>query len=96
MTEKKIVTDALKKIESRMPEFEAKYHDAVSKALKFANAEISMLQKKIASLEKKDGAGATQVKREVKAAAIKVTKKPALKKALKKATAVKKAVAGSR
>ncbi|HLP51649.1 MAG TPA: hypothetical protein VK154_12250 [Chitinophagales bacterium] len=84
---KKIVDSAIKKIESRMPELEKKYHEAVTKATKFANAEIAMLQKKVAGFEKKNGT-VKQASTAVKSAAKKAAKKPAVKKAVK---AVKKA-----
>ena len=82
---KKIVTSAIKKIEDRMPAFEARYNEAVSKALKFAHAEIAMLQKKIDALEKKGGS--KTVKRELKTVAKKVVRKVATKTKARKVAA---------
>jgi polyhydroxyalkanoate synthesis regulator phasin len=75
---KRIVDSAVKKMESKMPEFEARYREAVDKAMKFAHEEIAVLQKKIATYERRNGA-------QKKAA-------PAAKKAGGKKAAAKKSV----
>jgi len=54
---KRIVDNAVRKLESKMPHFEARYREAIDKAMKFANAEISRLQKKVVSCERENGTG---------------------------------------
>jgi len=48
---KKIVADAIKKIEARRPEIEARYNDAVHKFVKTTATEMTKLQKRIVQLE---------------------------------------------
>ena len=48
---KKLVGEALKKVEARRPEIEAKYNAAVHKFVKFSSTEVSKLQKRIEKLE---------------------------------------------
>ena len=74
---KKLVGEAIKKVESRRPEIEAKYNEAVHKFVKFSTSEVSKLQKRIEKLEgqlKVKGAAAPR------AAAKPVAKKPAKKR----------------
>jgi len=49
---KKIVGDAIKKVEARRPEIEARYNEAVHKFVKLTTTEVSRLQKRIEGLEK--------------------------------------------
>jgi len=78
---KKIVGEAIKKVEARRPEIEAKYNEAVHKFVKLTTSEVSKLQKRIEKLE-----GQLTVR---KGAAAKPAAKPAPKAAAKK-TAKKK------
>ena len=74
---KKLVGDAIKKVEARRPEIEAKYNEAVDKFVKLGASEVSKLQKRIEKLEgqlKVKGATAP------KAAAKPVAKKKARKR----------------
>src|SRR5579863_5000282 len=48
---KKIVGEAIKKVEARKPELEAKYNEAVHKFVKVTSSEVSKLQKRIEKLE---------------------------------------------
>lgn len=48
---KKLVGEAIKKVEARRPEIEAKYNEAVHKFVKLSAAEVSKLQKRIEKLE---------------------------------------------
>ena len=48
---KKLVGDAIKKVEARRPEIEAKYNEAVHKFVKLTTSEVSKLQKRIEKLE---------------------------------------------
>jgi len=48
---KKIVANAVKNMQGHLPDIEGKYHQAVMKVVKLANAEIQMLQKGISRLE---------------------------------------------
>jgi len=82
---KKIVGEAIKKVEARRPEIEAKYNEAVHKFVKLTTSEVSKLQKRIEKLEgqltvKKGGASAP------KAAAKPVAKKKSSKKKVKRAS----------
>lgn len=83
---KKIISEAVKKVESQRPALEAKYNEAVHKFVKLSSSEVGKLQKRIEQLEKqltikKQGATAP------KAAAKPVAKKKAKKKVVaKKAT----------
>ncbi|MFN8299675.1 MAG: hypothetical protein U0T75_11250 [Chitinophagales bacterium] len=79
---KRIVADAIKKVEARRPEIEAKYNEAVHKFVKFTNTEIDKLQKRINKLE---GQVAVGKKVAAKPAAKPVAKKKAKKKVAKKA-----------
>ena len=74
---KKLVGEALKKVEARRPEIEARYNEAVHKFVKFSSSEVSKLQKRIEKLE-----GQLKVKANPapKAAAKPVAKKPAKKR----------------
>ena len=89
---KKLVAEALKKVEAQRPAIEAKYNETVHKFVKLTNAEIDRLQKKITKLE-----GQVTVKKGVAAAkpaakpAAKKTAKPAAKKTAKKPAAKKAA-----
>lgn len=91
---KKLVAEALKKVEAQRPAIEAKYNETVHKFVKLTNAEIDRLQKKITKLEGqvtvKKGAAAKPAakpaaKKTAKPAAKKTAKKPAAKKAAKPA-----------
>ena len=93
---KKLVAEALKKVEAQRPAIEAKYNETVHKFVKLTNAEIDRLQKKITKLEGqvtvKKGAAAKPAakpaaKKTAKPAAKKTAKKPAAKKAAKPAAA---------
>ena len=89
---KKIVGEAIRKVESRRPEIEAKYNEAVHKFVKLTSSEVSKLQKKIEKLEgqlKVKGAA----KPVAKPAAKPVAKKKAKKKVVKKAAPVASAPA---
>ena len=86
---KKIVGEAIKKVEARRPEIEAKYNEAVHKFVKLTSSEVSKLQKRIDKLEnqltvKKTGSTAP------KAAARPVAKPTAKKKSKKKVARVTK------
>jgi len=77
---KKIVGEAIKKVEARRPEIEAKYNEAVHKFVKLTTSEVGKLQKRIEKLEnqltvKKAGAAKPAAKAAPKAAAKKVAKK---------------------
>ncbi|MDB5282036.1 MAG: hypothetical protein JWO06_1111 [Bacteroidota bacterium] len=82
---KKIVGEAVKKVEARRPEIEAKYNEAVHKFVKLTSSEVSKLQKRIEKLEGqltiKKGASSAS-----KAAAKPVAKKKSAKKKVKKAS----------
>jgi polyhydroxyalkanoate synthesis regulator phasin len=83
---KKIVGEAIKKVEARRPELEAKYNEAVHKFVKLTSSEVSKLQKRIEKLEhqltvRKNGTTAP------KAAA-----RPAAKNVAKKKSSRKKVV----
>ena len=91
---KKIVGEAIRKVESRRPEIEAKYNEAVHKFVKLTSSEVSKLQKKIEKLEgqlKVKGAA----KPVAKPAAKPVAKKKAKKKVVKKAAPVASAPAAT-
>lgn len=79
---KRIVAEAVKKVEARRPEIEAKYNEAVHKFVKFTNTEIDKLQKRINKLESQVAVGK---KAAAKPAAKPVAKKKAKKKVAKKA-----------
>ena len=90
---KKIVGDAIKKVEARRPEIEAKYNEAVHKFVKLTTSEVGKLQKRIEKLEgqltsSKKAASKSTAKPAAKAAA-----KPAAKKTAKKKSASKKVAA---
>ena len=90
---KKIVGEAIKKVEARRPEIEAKYNEAVHKFVKVTTSEVSKLQKRIEKLEgqltvKKAGAAKAAAKPAVKAVAKKAAKK---KPSRKKVTSAKPA-----
>ena len=82
---KKIVGDAIKKVEARRPEIEAKYNEAVHKFVKLTTSEVGKLQKRIEKLEgqltsKKGGSSKPAAKAAPKAAAKKVAKKKSASK----------------
>jgi polyhydroxyalkanoate synthesis regulator phasin len=77
---KKIVGEAIKKVEARRPEIEAKYNEAVHKFVKVTSSEVAKLQKRIEKLE-----GQLSVKKHSAAAS-----KPAAKPAAKKKSSKKK------
>jgi len=83
---KKLVAEAIKKVESQRPALEAKYNEAVHKFVKASAAEVGKLQKRVEQLEKqltiKKGGPA---KPAAKPAAKPVAKKKAKKKVVKKA-----------
>ena len=85
---KKIVGDAIKKVEARRPEIEAKYNEAVHKFVKLTTTEVSKLQKRIEKLEGQ----LTSSKKASSASkpAAKAAAKPVAKKAAKKKSASKK------
>ena len=88
---KKLVGDAIKKVEARRPEIEAKYNEAVHKFVKLSASEVSKLQKRIEKLEgqlKVKGAAAPKA-----AARPVVAKKKVAKKRVR--TAAKPAVAST-
>ena len=92
---KKIVGDAIKKVEARRPEIEAKYNEAVHKFVKLTTSEVGKLQKRIEKLEgqltsQKAGSSKPAAKAAPKAAAKKVAKK---KSSSKKVAAHKPAAA---
>jgi len=92
---KKIVGEAIKKVEARRPEIEAKYNEAVHKFVKVTSSEVTKLQKRIEKLEsqltvKKAGA-APKVAPKVAAKA--APKAPAKKVAKKKPSNKKVATA---
>ena len=76
---KKIVGEAIKKVEARRPEIEAKYNEAVHKFVKLTTSEVGKLQKRIEKLEHqltvKNGTSKPAAKAAPKAAAKKVAKK---------------------
>lgn len=87
---KKLVAEAIKKVESQRPAIEAKYNETVHKFVKLTNAEIDRLQKKITKLEgqvtiKKGGAAAPKKAAPAAKKVVKAAKKTA-KKVVKKAT----------
>ena len=86
---KKIVGDAIKKVEARRPEIEAKYNEAVHKFVKLTTTEVSKLQKRIEKLEGQ----LTSSKKAAAKPAAKAAAKPAAKKAAKKKSASKKVAA---
>lgn len=95
---KKIVGEAIRKVESRRPEIEAKYNEAVHKFVKLTSSEVSKLQKKIEKLEgqlKVKGAAKPVAKPVAKPAAKPVAKKKAKKKVVKKAAPAASAPAAS-
>ncbi len=75
---KKLVGEAIKKVEARRPEIEAKYNEAVHKFVKLTTSEVSKLQKKIEKLE-----GQLKVK-STGSAAPKAAARPVAKKKAKK------------
>ena len=82
---KKIVGDAIRKVEARRPEIEAKYNEAVHKFVKLTTSEVGKLQKRIEKLEgqltsKKGGSSKPAAKAAPKAAAKKVAKKKSASK----------------
>jgi polyhydroxyalkanoate synthesis regulator phasin len=79
---KKIVGEAIKKVEARRPEIEAKYNEAVHKFVKLTSSEVTKLNKRIEKLESQ-----LTVK---KAGAAKAAAKPAPVKAVAKKAAKKK------
>jgi polyhydroxyalkanoate synthesis regulator phasin len=86
---KKIVGEAIKKVEARRPEIEAKYNEAVHKFVKLTTSEVSKLQKRIEKLESqltiRKGGNNTAPKAAAKPATRPVAKKrPAQKKAATK------------
>ena len=93
---KKIVGEAIKKVEARRPEIEAKYNEAVHKFVKVTSSEVTKLQKRIEKLEgqltvKKAGAAKAASKPSPKA----VAKKTAKKKSSSKKVATAKPVAAA-
>lgn len=85
---KRIVSEAIKKVEAQRPQLEAKYNEAVHKFVKLTNTEIDRLQKKISKLEnqltiKKSGAATASSKPAAKPAAKKKAKKKVAKKVAK-------------
>jgi len=79
---KKIVDDAIRKFESRRPELEAKYKEAVDKVIMFANKEVELLKTKISEIQrerKAQGAKTASVRKPQT-----VSKKPSKKKATPK------------
>ena len=93
---KKIVGEAIKKVEARRPEIEAKYNEAVHKFVKVTSSEVTKLQKRIEKLEgqltgKKAGAAKAASKPAPKA----VAKKTAKKKSRSKKVATAKPVAAA-
>ena len=86
---KKIVGDAIKKVEARRPEIEAKYNEAVHKFVKLTTSEVGKLQKRI---EKLEGQLTSQKAHSSKPAA-KAAPKAAAKKVAKKKSSSKKVAA---
>ena len=86
---KKIVGEAIKKVEARRPEIEAKYNEAVHKFVKLTTSEVSKLQKRIEKLEGQ----LTSSKKSAAKPAAKAAAKPAAKKTAKKKSASKKVAA---
>ena len=80
---KKIVGEAIKKVEARRPEIEAKYNEAVHKFVKLTTSEVSKLQKTIEKLEKQLSVRKTSTPAPKAAAKHVAKKKPAKKKVSK-------------
>ena len=83
---KKIVGDAIKKVEARRPEIEAKYNEAVHKFVKLTTSEVGKLQKRIEKLE-------GQLTSKGSKPAAKAAPKAAAKKVAKKKSSSKKVAA---
>jgi polyhydroxyalkanoate synthesis regulator phasin len=97
---KKLVAEAIKKVESQRPALEAKYNETVHKFVKLSASEVGKLQKRVEQLEKqltikKGGASKPAAKPAAKATAKPVAKKKAAKKVVKKASAPSPAVANN-
>jgi polyhydroxyalkanoate synthesis regulator phasin len=84
---KKIVGEAIKKVEARRPEIEARYNEAVHKFVKLTSTEVSRLQKRIEKLEGQ----LTTTRKSAAAPKAASTSKPAAKHVAKKKPASKKA-----
>ncbi|MBL7777167.1 MAG: hypothetical protein JNK66_02590 [Chitinophagales bacterium] len=82
---KKIISEAVKKVESQRPALEAKYNEAVHKFVKLSSSEVGKLQKRIEQLEKQ-----LTIKKQGTAAP-KAAAKPVAKKKAKKKVVAKKA-----
>lgn len=82
---KKIISEAVKKVESQRPALEAKYNEAVHKFVKLSSSEVGKLQKRIEQLEKQ-----LTIKKQGTAAP-KAAAKPIAKKKAKKKVVAKKA-----
>lgn len=98
---KKIVGEAIKKVEARRPEIEAKYNEAVHKFVKLTTSEVTKLQKRIEKLEgqltvKKAGAAKVAAKPAVKAVAKKAAKKKPSKKKVAHAKSAAPAAASTK
>jgi len=85
---KKIVGEAIKKVEARRPEIEAKYNEAVHKFVKITTSEVGKLQKRIEKLEHQ-----LTVKNGTAKPAAKAAPKAPAKKAAKKKSSSKKVAA---
>lgn len=85
---KKIISEAVKKVESQRPALEAKYNEAVHKFVKLSSSEVGKLQKRIEQLEKQ-----LTIKKQGTAAPKPAAKPVAKKKAKKKVVAKKAAPA---
>ena len=77
---RKIVGEAIKKVEARRPEIEAKYNEAVHKFVKLTSSEVSKLQKRIEKLEGQLSTKKTHASAPRAAAKPASKKKPAKKK----------------
>jgi polyhydroxyalkanoate synthesis regulator phasin len=84
---KKIVGEAIKKVEARRPEIEARYNEAVHKFVKLTTTEVSRLQKRIEKLEGQ----LTTTRKSAPAPKAASTSKPAAKAPAKRKPAPKKA-----
>ena len=90
---KKIVGDAIKKVEARRPEIEAKYNEAVHKFVKLTTSEVGKLQKRIEKLEGQLTSSKKAASKPASKPAAKAAAKPAAKKTAKKKSASKKVAA---
>jgi polyhydroxyalkanoate synthesis regulator phasin len=75
----KIVANAMKNMQSHLPDVESKYNQAVMKVIQLANAEIQMLQKTMAKLEQRAKPAAGKIAKKIVAKKSSAGKKVATK-----------------